>query len=313
MAVKPTTVEEAVARVEDWKGKDVSYKPIAGGITNPNFKVTVDGENYFLKVPGAGTDFIDRDACHAANVIASESKSGPEACYYYPDTGVEIVKWLDGYRQVTFGDVYDYKIFKRSIEAIREYHHVTDTKIPLEQSIFDQNRDMVERASKGDYLPAWHERMLTMMDQIEEAMDKYGAPLAPCHNDFWTNNMMYNEEKDDLKLIDFEYASMNDPACDLGLYSTVNFFPEAMDVEMTKIYNYGEFDEKLFARIKLFKIATDIKWAYWSLQQYLFSDVDNDFMQWYGPKVARLQHLWNDPRYDYWLGLLTGKKFWKNH
>ena len=106
-----TTIDEAIARVAPWQGKDISYAPVAGGITNPNFKVTVDGEDFFLKIPGEGTDFIDRDNAHIANLIASETGVGPKVCYYFGDTGVEIVKWMDGYRTLTFGDIYDEKIF----------------------------------------------------------------------------------------------------------------------------------------------------------------------------------------------------------
>ena len=56
-----TNINEAIARIDDWKGKDVTYELVPGGITNPNYKVFVDGTPYFLKIPGAGTDFIDRD------------------------------------------------------------------------------------------------------------------------------------------------------------------------------------------------------------------------------------------------------------
>ena len=56
--MRKTTIDEAIARVDDWKGKEISYKPVSGGITNPNFKVDVEGEHFFLKIPGAGTDYI---------------------------------------------------------------------------------------------------------------------------------------------------------------------------------------------------------------------------------------------------------------
>ena len=46
--VVKTNIEEAIARIDDWKGKEISYEPVAGGITNPNFKVTVDGTAHFL-------------------------------------------------------------------------------------------------------------------------------------------------------------------------------------------------------------------------------------------------------------------------
>ena len=92
--MRKTTIDEAIARVDDWKGKEISYKPVSGGITNPNFKVDVEGEHFFLKIPGAGTDYINREVCHEANVIADESKAGPRVYYYFEDTGVEIFQWL---------------------------------------------------------------------------------------------------------------------------------------------------------------------------------------------------------------------------
>lgn len=128
--MRKTTIDEAIARVDDWKGKEISYKPVSGGITNPNFKVDVEGEHFFLKIPGAGTDYINREVCHEANVIADESKAGPRVYYYFEDTGVEIFQWLDGYRQVTFGDVYDKDIFQSIFERIRDFHHL-ETKPPL--------------------------------------------------------------------------------------------------------------------------------------------------------------------------------------
>ena len=33
--MRRTTIDEAIARVDDWKGREISYKPVSGGITNP--------------------------------------------------------------------------------------------------------------------------------------------------------------------------------------------------------------------------------------------------------------------------------------
>lgn len=307
MALVKTTIDEAVARVDAWKGKEIKISPVAGGITNPNFKIGVEGKNYFLKIPGAGTDFINRPNCHAANVIAAESGAGPKVCYYYEDTGVEIVEWLEGYRQVTFGDVYNEKIFSKIASTIAAFHNIQGETLPLKQNVFEQAWDMIDRAKQGKYLPPWHDKMEYILHTTEDAFNKNGMILKPCHNDFWTNNMMYNEATDDLKLIDFEYASMNDPYYDIGLYSTVNYLTEGMDMELCKIYHGGVFDDMGFAKMKLYKIVGDIKWAYWALQQAMNSEVDFDYMNWYGAKIARLQHLWLDPRMDTWLNMLNGK------
>ena len=302
-----TNIDEAIARVDDWKGKKVTYEPVAGGITNPNFKVNVEGTNYFLKIPGAGTDFINRDVCHAANVNAAESGAGPKVCYYYEDTGVEIFEWLEGYRQVTYGDVYDEHIFTMIAEASAAFHNRPGSSLPLVESVFDQTRDMVERAKQGRFLPPWHDRMLYMMDVCEEAFNIYGIENKVCHNDLYTNNMMYNDETGDLKIIDWEYASMNDPYYDLGTFSDSNFLTEPMDVELTKIYHGGKFDDIGFARLKLNKILSDIKWGYWSLQQAINSDVDFDYMNWYNIQTCPLPWKWSDPRLDSWINMLKGR------
>lgn len=304
--MRKTTIDEAIARVDDWKGKEISYKPVSGGITNPNFKVDVEGEHFFLKIPGAGTDYINREVCHEANVIADESKAGPRVYYYFEDTGVEIFQWLDGYRQVTFGDVYDKDIFQSIFERIRDFHHLETKPLNLKQSIFEQAWDMNARAKKGGYISPFNDKMEYLLSAIEKALAG-SEELCPCHNDFWTNNLMYNEETDDLKIIDYEYASMNDPYVDLGLISAVNYFTEDMDVEMMKIYGGGKVDERAFARMKLNKIACDIKWAYWALYQAASSNVEFDYMNWYGQKMARLQHFWLDSRLDYWLDVAREK------
>ncbi len=306
MALVKTNIDEAIARVADWKGKKISYSPVTGGITNPNFKINVDGKDFFLKIPGAGTDFIDRPNCHAANVIASETGAGPHVYYYFEDTGVEIFEWLDGYRTLTLGDVFDEKIFTKIFEKIAAFHNIKDKKLPLTQSIFEQAWDMIDRTKNGSYLPPWNDRMIYLLHIIEDAMQKNGVILKPCHNDFWTNNIMYNEATDDLKIIDFEYASMNDPYYDLGLMALCNF-NEDMDVKLCKIYHGGVFDEIGFAKEKLYKIVGDIKWTYWALYQSMSSDVAFDYMNWYGQKVARLQYMWEDPRVDIWLNMLNGK------
>ncbi|MCL2705152.1 MAG: phosphotransferase family protein [Spirochaetaceae bacterium] len=303
--IKKTTIEEAIARVDEWKGKTLKCEVVPGGITNPNFKITVDGKSYILKIPGAGTeDFIDRDNCRAASLIAMEAGVGPIATHYFQDTGVEIWEWLEGYRTLTFGDIYNEKIFTKIGEVARDFHNSGKT-LPMKATLFDQARQMHDRATQGGYLPPWYDRIMYLLNKIEEAVLKDGIVFKPCHNDYWSNNFLYNDKTEDFKLIDYEYATMNDGYADIGSLGGM-YFTEDMFKKLSEIY-HGEYDEKGFAKIQLYRIIGDIKWSFWALQQYIFSDVKYDFMNWYGGKVARLQHFWIDPRLDYWLNLLNGK------
>lgn len=297
--------EEAVSRVKAWEGQEIKCVPVQGGKTNWDYKVTVGEVSAFLKVPGEETDFIDRDSCYVANRIAKQCGAGPAVLYYFDDTGVLFSEWLEGYRQLKFGDVYEREIFEKMICGIRKFHGMEEV-LPLLETVFDQTREMVSRIKDGKYLPPWHDRMLYLMQKIEEAFAYAEFEVTPCHNDFWTNNIMYNEEKDDLKIVDYEYASMGDPYYDLAVLSVNNFLTEEMDAWMSKVYHDGKEDPIGFARLKLNKIAADIKWVYWSLYREKRSEL-LDYMGWYGPKIARLQHMWTDPRVDVWLNLLKGK------
>jgi thiamine kinase-like enzyme len=297
---------EVLAQVDDWQGRSVEYTPVTGGITNPNFLVTVDDREFFLKIPGRGTDaFIDRDNCHAANRIAADAGIGPPTAYYFPDSGIEIVEWLAGYRTMTFGDVYEPEIFLKSADLIRAFHSHTGERLPLTQTAFEQTFAMLRRARELNmYLPPEIRRMDDLSHQIEEAVAQGGIEYRPSHNDYYCNNIMVNDETGALKLIDFEYASMNDPCYDMGVYSGANYFTEEMDIAFIERY-YGDWNPDSFARLKLYKILADIKWSMWSLVQHRTSAVRFDYMNWFGTKMARLRGNFLDPRIDYWLHLVA--------
>jgi len=164
---------------------------------------------------------------------------------------------------------------------------------------------MLRRARELNmYLPPEIRRMDDLSHQIEEAVAQGGIEYRPSHNDYYCNNIMVNDETGALKLIDFEYASMNDPCYDMGVYSGANYFTEEMDIAFIERY-YGDWNPDSFARLKLYKILADIKWSMWSLVQHRTSAVRFDYMNWFGTKMARLRGNFLDPRIDYWLHLVA--------
>ena len=38
---------DCIHQIDDWRGKELRYERVTGGITNPNWKVMVDGRAYF--------------------------------------------------------------------------------------------------------------------------------------------------------------------------------------------------------------------------------------------------------------------------
>ena len=121
---------------------------------------------------------------------------------------------------------------------------------------------------------------------------------------------MWDDEKQTGKIIDLEYASMNDPMYDVALFM-LGFSTDEMDRQAVIAYNDGVYDETLYIRLQLNKIAADIKWSYWALQQAVNSNVNFDYFSWYTGKVARLRYYFADPRIDEWLNKLEGRPVWR--
>jgi hypothetical protein len=58
-------VEEITAIVEQlWPGREPVVEPLGGGITNHNFKVTVGGEVFVLRIGGKDTGLLGIDREH---------------------------------------------------------------------------------------------------------------------------------------------------------------------------------------------------------------------------------------------------------
>ena len=57
------TIDEVVQKIDAWRGQPLDIQEMPGGITNENYRVTVEGRPYFVSIPGASTEFlaVDRD------------------------------------------------------------------------------------------------------------------------------------------------------------------------------------------------------------------------------------------------------------
>jgi thiamine kinase-like enzyme len=105
-----------------------------------------------------------------------------------------------------------------------------------------------------------------------------------------------------MKLIDYEYAANNDPCYDLGIFSGEVFLYEDQEKNMIRQY-YGEFDSRQFARIKLYKIAGDIKWVFWSCIQNKISKIDFEYIKYAYYMLHRMKVFVKDPDFKSWLNL----------
>ena len=88
-----TTIDEVIARIPDWHGRDVRAAPLTGGLTNTNYRVEVDGTPYVVRIPGASTDMLSVNRQHEYHntLAAAQAGVGAAIVQYLPDIPVMVL------------------------------------------------------------------------------------------------------------------------------------------------------------------------------------------------------------------------------
>ncbi len=294
-------IEQAICAVTDWRGRDVSYEPVPGGISNPNWRVHVGGaaHSFFVKIPGEGTAmFIDRRTANEAGRKAHAAGVGARIIDFFPETGVEVSEFVDGLKTSTNGDFLDPVVRFNGLRALKAFND----SAPLSQvkTTFDMIDEHFQQVlALGGEFPSDFGWLNARYREARQALEASGLDLAPCMNDTLAGNFLLHSDRR-VMLVDFEYASTNDRAAELALWFSEMCFSPEVEAEMIEEY-YGRTDAAVLARVSLFKALVDLKWSTWAMVQNQVSRLDFDFFKYGFWKHMRARFVMGDPRWNEWL------------
>ena len=299
------TPEDIITRIEDWKGHDVRFEELGGGITNHNYIVWVDGgpeqggKKYVMRVPGIGTDmFIDRDVERDCMVQAAKVGVGPAVAYQIDPEGALVIDFVEGELMHPDTMAGHPDRIKQSVETVKVFHQGCVFKHEIH--LFDMLRKYTKIARDIDApMPERLAAMLVAMEDVEAAVLRNPVPAVACHNDLLSENFIIDGDGK-MWIIDWEYGGMTDPYFDLGDF--VMEHPFSREEERLIIETYcGTMDEKYFGRLMLYKALSAIWWGVWAMIQHTVSHIDFDYMEWGMDRVGRAEAVVNDPDYQQWL------------
>lgn len=294
-------LETAVAAVPQWAGKAIRYEPVSGGISNANWRVFVEGDqrSYFVKVPGKGTElFIDRDAANDASVKAHAAGVSAAVIHYAPTSGVAVFEFIEGLRTSTNGDFLNRTVRTNAVRALRAFNE--GALLNLNKTLFDMIDEHVEQVRQlGGHVPQDFDWLNAKYRQARSALEASGLDIVPCMNDTLAGNFLLDDD-DRVTLVDFEYASNNDRCAELAVWFGEMFFPPEVERQVVEDY-FGRVEERITARITLFKALADLKWATWAMVQNQVSLLDFDFFKYGVWKHLRARAVMRDPDWERWL------------
>jgi len=215
------------------------------GMTNRSFLFRCKGKQYIMRVPGKGTDLL-MDRRREAAVY--EALRGKDICdtvaYIDPIKGYKITAFLEDARVCDPADPGD---VKRCMARLRQFHTL-DLQVAHTFDIFGQI-DFYESLRGKSRYPNY-QKTKQQIWSLKTFIDKQKKQWCLTHMDAVPDNFLF--AGDDLRLIDWEYAGMQDPHVDIamfGIYAMYDqsqmdalidaYFPEGCpDTTRTKIYCY---------------------------------------------------------------------------
>ncbi len=293
-----TAIEDVVARIDDWRGCDVRAAPLAGGLTNTNYRIEVDGTPYVVRIPGESTELlsVNREHEYHNTLAAARAGVGARIVHYLPEISVMVLEFIPG-PTMSSARLREPETIPRIARSVRTLHGG-----PAFVNEFNMFRTMdfyLDIVRRNDMrIPDGYMDYVPVARRIEAALAIRPMPLAPCNNDLLAENFI--DDGNLLRLVDYEYSGNNDPCFELGnICNESDFAPEQFE-QLCAAY-FGQASKSKVARMWLYYCMSNIGWVLWGSIQNSISAIDFDFWEWTLTKWRKAQAKVESPEFGRWL------------
>ena len=296
---------DALHRLPELAGRELTLTALSGGITNRNFRVDADGtdQRWVIRLAGNDTHLlgISREVEHAATVAAAGVGVGPEVTAFIRPEGYLVTRFIVG-EPVSAEAVHHPDTLRRVADSLRRIHDgpaIPGLFVPLR--IVEAYRALA--VARGVPIPPEYDRATDAARRIERALLADPIEPRPCHNDLLNANFIDDGRR--IRIIDWEYAGMGDPFFDLGNFSINHELESDEDVLFLEAYD-GSIDPRRLARLTLMRVVSDFREAMWGVLQQGVSTLDVDFVAYAAGSFDRLLRNASTPRFEHALAEVSG-------
>jgi thiamine kinase-like enzyme len=270
--------------------------PLDGGITNRNFRVTLGGKEYVIRVPGKDTSLleIDRGTEQAANRRASELGVAPRVAAALDDPPCLVTEFVVG-EEMSSEHLRSADLTARVAGALRRFH---DSGLELTTD-FDSFRIVETYADTarghGVQIPPAYEESHARAAEIEAALTGAEHNPVACHDDLLAANFI--GDGDHIWIVDWEYAGMGNRYFDLANFAINNELDDDQQGAFLEAYFGEPPDARRLASLRLMRFMSDFREAMWGVVQQGISELDFDFVEYATKHFARLRETAAEPAF----------------
>lgn len=255
-----TVISEAF-KVKENEITDITV--LKKGMTNRSFLFTCRGKKFIMRIPGEGTEkLINRKKEAEVYRVINDRGICDENIYINPQNGYKITRFIESSRVC---DPYNWEDVKKCMDKLRSFHDMNLTvnyKFDLfEQINFYESLWNGEKSAYKDYSETKENAF-----SLKKYIDAHMGRRSLTHIDAVPDNFLFciNEKgEEEIRLIDWEYAAMQDVHVDLAMFSIYSFYQKEQIDELMRIYFKGICPIDIQIKIYCYIAVCGLLWSNW--------------------------------------------------
>ena len=237
----------------------VNIAVLKKGMTNRSFLFTCLGKKYIMRIPGEGTDKLINRKQEAAVYNAIDKKGiADDVIYMNSENGYKITEFLEGSRVCDINSIEDLQC---CMSKLKEFHSLN---LKVEHT-FDIFKQIEFYESLWNNQPSIYKDYLQTKERIfslKEYIEKQDKQWCLAHIDAVPDNFLFTENGD-IRLIDWEYAGMQDPHVDLAMFCIYALYEKDEIDQLIDIYFGGNCKSQVRIKIYCYIAVCGLLWSNW--------------------------------------------------
>ena len=232
-------------------------------MTNRSFLFDCNGCKHIMRIPGEGTDqLINRREEAQVYQIIRDKHLCDHIEYINPENGYKITRFLDHSRVC---DPHNLGDIQKCMHRLRQFHEMK-LKVDHRFDLFDQI-DFYEKLWNGrssayrDYQKT-KENVFSLRSYIE----RYKSEDVLTHIDAVPDNFLFTTDIDgneDIRLIDWEYAGMQDPHLDIAMFCIYSLYNKEKVDQLISLYFTEGCPDAIRIKIYCYIASAGLLWSNW--------------------------------------------------
>lgn len=232
------------------------------GMTNRSFCFACNNKKYIMRIPGEGTSMLIN---RKEEALVYEKIADRGICdnivYLNPENGYKITEFIENSRPC---DPLDFGEVKKCMDKLRSFHN-EKLRVDHEFNIFskiDFYESLWDGAPSGykDYEKT-KARVFSLRRYIEENIGE----KVLCHIDSVPDNFLFAEidGAEELRLIDWEYAAMQDPHVDVAMFCIYAMYDREQIDKTIDLYFENKCPLNIRIKIYCYIACCGLLWSNW--------------------------------------------------